>query len=276
VSRDFDAWVIFVAAAATLAVLLQLGFVVALLFGMRTLSAKIREMRAKSSSGGPALRDLVTTARQTLDNINRVAKGTAELTERIKPVVEEATEVSHRQVARADQVVGDVLGRVERISEYVELGIAHPAREVKALSAAVRTALAVFFRHANYRKGRNNDRTSARQGRTPFTSTIVLLVLNLGGFFATSLRAQQGQQQTSYEGANVAYVDLVARPGTNLDALRPLIVQKAGEPYSNEKVQSSVAALEKAGQFSKVEVEVSPEAAGLRVAFVAQPAFTSG
>ena len=97
-SRDFDAWVIFVAAAATLAVLLQLGFVVALLFGIRTLSAKIREMRAKSGSGGPALRDLVTTARDTLDHINRVAKDTAELTERIKPVVQQAADVSHRQL----------------------------------------------------------------------------------------------------------------------------------------------------------------------------------
>ena len=58
-----------------------------------------------------------------------------------------------------------------------------------------------------------------------------------------------------------------------LDVLRPLIVQKAGEPYSDEKVQSSLAALKQRGGFSGVDVEVTPESAGLRVAFIVQPAF---
>src|SRR5215470_7827693 len=112
--HDLDVWFIVVAPTASIAVLLQLGFLIGLLFGMRRLSAKIKELRTKSSSGGPAFGELVTTARNALESINRVAKNTADITERIKPVVEEAASVSHRQLARADKVLGEMLTRVER------------------------------------------------------------------------------------------------------------------------------------------------------------------
>jgi hypothetical protein len=92
--RNLDIWFIVVAAAATTAVLLQLGFLVGLLLGIVRVRAKIEEMRAKSSSGSPGTRELMNTARQALDNINLVAKNAAELTERIKPLVDEAAGVS--------------------------------------------------------------------------------------------------------------------------------------------------------------------------------------
>jgi outer membrane protein assembly factor BamA len=204
-----------------------------------------------------------------VNSINRAARDTADLIEQIKPVVEDAASVSHRQLARADQVLSDVLTRVEAISENVEKGIVQPAREIQAISAALRRGLAVFFRHPNGSKG--PARTSSPLGGW----SILLLSLNLAGI-SIRLRAQAAQQQVSYEGEKVAFVDLVGRPDINVEALRPVILQKVGELYSNEKVQSSVTALEQAGQFSKVDVEVTPEAEGLRVAFVVQPAFYIG
>ena len=68
----------------------------------------------------------------------------------------------------------------------------------------------------------------------------------------------------------------MVRPGINAEALHPLILRTEGESYSQESVQNSIAALKQAGRFSKVDVVVTPEAAGLRVAFVAQPAFYVG
>ena len=268
--RDLNVWVIVVAAAATIAVLLQLAFVVGLLFGIRRLSAKMKELRAKSSSRGPALRELLTTAREALENINRAAKNTADITERIKPVVEDAASVSRRQLARADKVLGEVLTRVERISDFVEQDIVQPAREIHALSAAVRSTLAVFFRHSNNSKG------PGRPSASVLCWFVLLPLVSLAGLFPTGLYAQQVDGQISYEGDRVAFVDLVVRPGIDAEALRRLILQKAGEPYSKEKVQSSIAALKQAGRFSKVDVVVTPEATGLRVAFVAQPAFYVG
>ena len=151
--RDLDVWFVVVAAAATMAVLLQLGFLLALFFALRRVSAKIKEIRATSGVRALALRDLVITAHEAVNNINRIAKNTADLTERIEPVVEEAAGVSHRQLARADKVLGDVFTHIERISRYVEQDVVQPAREIHALSAAVRSALAVFFRRSNNSKG---------------------------------------------------------------------------------------------------------------------------
>jgi outer membrane protein assembly factor BamA len=79
--------------------------------------------------------------------------------------------------------------------------------------------------------------------------------LNLAGILPIKLRAQAAQQQISYEGEKVAFIDLVGRPDINVEALRPVILQKVGEPYCNERVQGSVAGLKHAGQFSKVDVE---------------------
>ncbi|MBZ5534932.1 MAG: BamA/TamA family outer membrane protein [Acidobacteriia bacterium] len=94
----------------------------------------------------------------------------------------------------------------------------------------------------------------------------------------TSLAAgnQQSPQLPSYEGEKVAIVDLIAKPTLDIETLRPLVLQKAGEPYSAGKIQDTVAALGRTGLFSKIDIEVTPEAAGLRIVFVLQPAYYIG
>jgi outer membrane protein insertion porin family len=90
------------------------------------------------------------------------------------------------------------------------------------------------------------------------------------------LAEQQTSQSPSYEGEKVAVVDLVARPTMEVGTLRPLVSLKPGEPYTAMKVRSTAAALQRTGLFSKIDVEVTPEAAGLRVVFVLQPAYYIG
>src|SRR6266550_884757 len=92
----------------------------------------------------------------------------------------------------------------------------------------------------------------------------------------TSLCAQTPSEQVSYEGQMVGSVELVADPRINLDAFRGLVEQKAGEPYSNQKVQASISALQKTERFNKVEVKVKPDPAGLQVSFVLETAFYIG
>ena len=82
--------------------------------------------------------------------------------------------------------------------------------------------------------------------------------------------------QPSYEGQTVSGVDLVGDPRLDLENLRSLLQQKANEPFSNQKVQASTAALQATGKFKKVEVNVSPQASGLLVKFVLHPAFYVG
>jgi outer membrane protein insertion porin family len=79
-----------------------------------------------------------------------------------------------------------------------------------------------------------------------------------------------------YEGQTVSAIDLVANPHRDVEPLRSLIVQKVGEPYSDQKVQTSVAALQETGKFPKVEAQVTPDPDGLRVSFVLEPAYRLG
>jgi outer membrane protein insertion porin family len=83
-------------------------------------------------------------------------------------------------------------------------------------------------------------------------------------------------KQPSYEGQKIASVDLIANPRLDTTQYRALIVQKPGEPYSSEKVQASIKALEETGAFSKVEPKVQPDPSGLTLTFVLEPAYYIG
>lgn len=103
---------------------------------------------------------------------------------------------------------------------------------------------------------------------------IVLAVVLLS---IVELHAQQANVPTiSYEGQQVSSVEVAGHPDLNEKQLEKLIVQPEGAPYSQQKVDESIAALKKAGDFTDVQLEVTPEANGLRILFVLQPAFYFG
>jgi outer membrane protein insertion porin family len=80
----------------------------------------------------------------------------------------------------------------------------------------------------------------------------------------------------SYEGQNVSSVELAGHPGLNTANLEPLLAQKQGEPFSTSKIEETVVALKKTGQFENVRLEVRPETSGVRVLFVLEPAVYYG
>lgn len=101
---------------------------------------------------------------------------------------------------------------------------------------------------------------------------VLLFLITVGA------RAQLAVQppQTVYDGQNVGAIDLIANPHRNYESLRPLIEQKTGEPYSQTKVEASIAALQGTGKFPKVEVNVVPDIDGLRLNFLLEPAYYLG
>src|ERR1700676_5009024 len=101
----------------------------------------------------------------------------------------------------------------------------------------------------------------------------MLLLLVAAGAWAQL--AVQGPQPV-YDGQTVSAIDLIANPHRDVEPLRGLIAQKAGEPYSQSKVEASTAALEQTGQFPKVEVNVIPDTSGLRLNFLLEPAYYLG
>lgn len=97
--------------------------------------------------------------------------------------------------------------------------------------------------------------------------------------FVLALSASSPAQESSkvsYEGQRVATVDVIANPKMSVDAVRPLVQLKPGEPYDSRKVNATVDALKKTGNFTKVEIGVKPDAAGLHVTFTLEPALYFG
>lgn len=81
---------------------------------------------------------------------------------------------------------------------------------------------------------------------------------------------------SSYEGQAVTTVEIAGRPDLKTSDFESKFAQKAGQPFAREKVEASAAALKDTGQFRKVRIQVEPEAKGLRVLFVLEPAVYYG
>jgi outer membrane protein assembly factor BamA len=107
--------------------------------------------------------------------------------------------------------------------------------------------------------------------------------------FGAQLTAQNTQQsqvpQTapstqnilySYDGQNVTAIEIAGRPDLDSSKLTPLFPQHAGEPFSREKTEQSIAALKSAGKFSEVQLQIDPEANGVRVLLIVEPAVWFG
>src|SRR6202034_1291655 len=109
---------------------------------------------------------------------------------------------------------------------------------------------------------------------SPMRLSVLLLLL------FTSIRALAQAPSTEpppalYEGQTVSAVDLIANPHRQVEQFRDSIAQKAAEPYSQQKVQASISALQFHG-FDKVTVNVIPDISGLRLDFILEPAYYLG
>jgi outer membrane protein assembly factor BamA len=82
--------------------------------------------------------------------------------------------------------------------------------------------------------------------------------------------------QSIYDGQKVTAIDFVANPHRDTTPLRSFLIQKVGEPYSQAKVEASIAALQNTGDFPKVQVNVVPDVDGLRLNFLLEPAYFLG
>jgi len=81
---------------------------------------------------------------------------------------------------------------------------------------------------------------------------------------------------SSYEGQTVTAVEIAGRPNLDTGKLLPLLAQHQGEPFAKEKVDQSIATLKKEGKFDVVQLQVEPEANGVRVLLIAEPAVWFG
>ena len=84
------------------------------------------------------------------------------------------------------------------------------------------------------------------------------------------------QQLSSYIGQNVSSVDIAGRPDVTFKSVQSLISVKPGQPLSQKDVDSSTASLKQRGGFQDVRLDLEPEANGVRVVFILEPAVYVG
>jgi len=133
--------------------------------------------------------------------------------------------------------------------------------------------------------GHFNMTAHSRGGTTVKTLWFAAALLFCSGLAAQTTEKPNNQPKTapqtqailsSYEGQSVTSVEIAGRPSLDTSKLLPLLPQHAGEPFSNEKVDQSVEALKKAGNFDEVQLQVEPEANGVRVLLIVEPAVWFG
>jgi outer membrane protein assembly factor BamA len=85
-----------------------------------------------------------------------------------------------------------------------------------------------------------------------------------------------GEMLASYEGQNVASIEFAGQPDVDPDRFSSAVAQKIGEPFSQQKVEQTAAAIKSAGKYEGVRVRVDPESNGVRIRFVLEPAVYIG
>ena len=81
---------------------------------------------------------------------------------------------------------------------------------------------------------------------------------------------------SSYEGQNVSSIQVAGRPDIDPSLFASSFVQQTGQPFSQQKVDQTAAAIKAAGKFDGVRVQVDPRADGVRVVYVLEPAVYFG
>lgn len=84
------------------------------------------------------------------------------------------------------------------------------------------------------------------------------------------------QMLGSYEGQNVASIDVAGHPDLPKERFEAVLVQKAGQPFSRQKVEESVAAVAAQGHFPHIRIEVNPDPGGVRILLIPEPAVYFG
>jgi len=133
---------------------------------------------------------------------------------------------------------------------------------------------------------RTNGLKRLAQSARLFSASLALLLAGvrcLAQEQPTSIAQQARQSQSSeseilssYEGQPVSILEISGRPDLDIAQFKSSLAQEQGQPFSKEKVDQTVEALKAAGEFSDVRVETQPEATGVRVQFVLEPAVYFG
>lgn len=144
------AWLEIYVVVIGLAVVLQLGVLIALYLGFRDLQVRIQVLMDRELS--PLLvsaRSLVDSTRKEVDRLSGTLEDLSDSARaqmaKVDQVMSEATDRARLELIRVDQLVADTLDRVERTVDHIEKSLVRPVRELQAVLYGIRAALDYLF-----------------------------------------------------------------------------------------------------------------------------------
>jgi outer membrane protein insertion porin family len=87
---------------------------------------------------------------------------------------------------------------------------------------------------------------------------------------------QTEQILSSYEGQSVTSIELAGRPDLDVGQFSQYFAQHAGAPFSRQLIDQTIASLKSHGKFDDVQLQIEPEANGVRILLVLEPAIYFG
>jgi hypothetical protein len=143
-SETLQVWLMILATAVAVSVLIQLAMLIAIGKSIRRIAASMDELRhmADWQAVGNLIREKSLTVGATLETINRITANLEKTSDTLKSVAEEAGEVSRRHIARTDRF----FTRVEQIGGVVQGRIGVPLRKARAISRGLLFAVALLVR----------------------------------------------------------------------------------------------------------------------------------
>ena len=145
---------------------------------------------------------------------------------------------------------------------------AHGLRVLRASSSALASAICLLLLAPPLRVPAQEQNTRTPPAATPVTASQQSR--------ASSPSPATPQILSSYEGQTVSNIDLAGHPDLDTSQFKSSLIQQQGQPFSREKVDQTAAALKAAGKFTDVRINVQPEASGVRVEFILEPALYFG
>lgn len=152
-------------AITSIAVVIQMGVLIALYTGMKKTSARLESLANQVESRAiPTLDMAQDLLRESKPKVETILANLADTSTTIRQEVErldvsvaDMVDRARLQVIRMDELVSATLDRVEDATEIVHRSVIGPVRQAQGVIQGLTTALATFFNRGPYARTRRGD-----------------------------------------------------------------------------------------------------------------------
>jgi len=138
-----ETWLTIFVVVTAIAVVLQMGILLALYLRMKQSSARVDALAEQAQA---ILADVGPKVKQIASDLTEVSAAARRQMGKLDATLSDFVDRTRLQVIRADEMVRRALDKVEETSELVQLNVISPIRKVAGLAQALTVAIETFVR----------------------------------------------------------------------------------------------------------------------------------